>query len=484
MIFSKKIITLVIYVLLLVPNNYYFQNLEELQREFTELRFGAFFHFGIRTFTGGEWGEANQDISKFNPTNLDCNQWVKALVSAKMKFGILTTKHHDGFCLWDSKYTNYDVASIPWRNGKGDVLREFVDAFRKHNLEPCFYYSIWDNTAGIGNGEITHEQIKVIKGQIKELLTNYGDIGMLFLDGWSWKMGHKKVPYDEIRALVKRLQPKCLLVDNTHLSSLYNNDLIHYEAGGKCPANNTKPALLSQYINKDSGNGWFWDKRVPTAKLLTVEEIVDTNLSFLEPRWCTFILNCPPNQEGKLDNNIVERLREVGNKWQPNYNRPKLPKQQPQIEFPITPISATATSDTASFAIDGLNDRYYYTVWESDKNLPQSVKIDLGKECDNVGILCYVPKYIPIVHPLTEGSIKSYKIYKSIDGNHFEIVKTGEWNGDVSMKVAEFTPTKARFIRLEALSAVNDFAAITEVAIGRIKSKCKRNKDNCCKKHK
>lgn len=93
-----------------------------------------FIHFGIRTFTGGGWGEANQDVSQFNPVNLDCNQRADAAASANKKYGILTTKHHDGFCLWDSAYTTNDVASSPWKNGQGDVVREYVDAFRSRGL--------------------------------------------------------------------------------------------------------------------------------------------------------------------------------------------------------------------------------------------------------------------------------------------------------------------------------------------------------------
>lgn len=440
---------------------------EDLQRNFTELRFGAFFHFGIRTFTGGKWGEANQDITKFNPTDLNCEQWADALVAAKMKFGILTTKHHDGFCLWDSKFTDYDVASIPWRNGKGDVVQEFVDAFRERGLEPCLYYSIWDSTAGIGNEPITDEDMKVIKGQLTEILSNYGKIKMLFIDGWSWKMGHREVPYDEIRALVKKLQPECIMIDNTHLRCLYDNDMVHFEDGSPCPADNTLPAILSNLIYKDSGNGWFWDPRVPNAELMSVKEIVENNLNYLEPRWCTYILNLPPNINGKLDDRIVARLKEVGENWKPDMNRSPLPPQKPFNEKPITPVSATATSGNADFAVDGLNDRYYYSVWETTETLPQSITIDLGKEYDDIGILYYVPKYKPIVIPLTEGSIKQYKIYSSSDNSEFTEIASGEWNGDVNMKVATFPPVTARYIKIEVLSGFDHFAAATEFAIGK-----------------
>ena len=461
----KTKVTLVILPFMLLQCGHQ-PTIEDLQREFVEMRFGAFFHFGIRTFTGGEWGEANQDISKFNPTNLDCGQWADVLVAAKMKYGILTTKHHDGFCLWNSKYSDYDVASIPWREGKGDVLREFVEAFRAHDLVPCFYYSVWDNTAGIGNGPITPEDMAVIKGQIAELLTGYGPVGMLFMDGWSWKMGHQQVPYQEIHELVKSLQPNCLLVDNTHLRCLYDMDLIHYEWGSPYPEGNTYPAIFSLLINKDSGNGWFWDKRVPDAELLSVKEIVDDNLRVLEPQWCSFILNCPPNPQGLLDESIVNRLKEAGEVWAPHPNRPELPAQGPQIVHPITAVSAAATSGNASYAIDGFNDRYYYSVWESDSTLPQSVTIDLGRIYPNVSILNYVPKYKPYIQPLSEGSIKQFKIYSSVDNQQFTEIASGEWNGDSNMKTVAFPPVSSRYIRLEAITAMNDFAAATEISAG------------------
>lgn len=446
------------------------QSIEDLQLEFTELRFGAFFHYGIRTYTGGQWAQANQDIDKFNPSDLDCAQWADVLVSTGMKFGILTTKHHDGFCLWNSRYTDFDVASIPWRNGTGDVVREYVDAFRARGLLPCLYYSIWDNTAGIGNGEITPFGMEVIKGQLTELLTNYGEIKMMFIDGWSWKMGHKEVPYDEIRTHVKELQPNCLLVDNTHLRCLYHNDLIHFEDGSPCPPDNTLPAVLSKLIYKNSGNGWFWDSRIPDAELMSVSEIVNENLNYLEPRWCTFILNLPPNPDGKLDKRIVSRLAEVGEKWSPDLNRIPLPTQDPFIDITITPQSATATSGNPYYAIDGKNDRYYYSVWETSESFPQTITINLGEVYYNINILSYVPKYKTVIVPLTEGSIKKFKIYKSLDGNKFSEIISGEWNGDYNMKVVTFQPTSAKYIRMEILSAENGFAAATEITLGKTNS--------------
>jgi len=383
-----------------------------------------------------------------------------------MKFGILTTKHHDGFCLWDSDYSEFDVANIPWRDGKGDVVEEYVNAFRSHGLEPCLYYSIWDNTEGIGNGPITDAHMEIIEGQLTEILSDYGDISMLFIDGWSWKMGHVEVPYPRIRELVKALQPNCLLIDNTHLPCLYNNDLIHYEAGGSCPSDNTLPALLSKLIYTGGGNSWFWDSKIPTANLMSAKSI-QSNLNYLEPRWCTFILNCPPNDEGLLDDNIVERLQEVGQLWSPDLTRPELPDQDPQIETFILPVSASATSGDANHAIDGKNDRFDYSVWEFADDLPQSLTIDLGHVYEGVNILYYVPKYVPMVSPRKEGSIQSYRIEASLNGTEYAEIASGTWNGDAKMKVATFPPANVRYLRLEILSAVEGFAAVTEIAIGK-----------------
>ena len=452
--------------IILLQLNIYSQSIEILQQQFTALRFGMFIHFGIRTFTGDKWATPNEDSTKFYPSDLDCSQWAEAAAAAKMRFAILTTKHHDGFCLWPSKYTKNSVASIPWKNGKGDVVKEFVNAFRSHGLYPCLYYSVWDNTAGIGNGPITKHDMEVIEGQITELLTNYGRIKLLFIDGWSWKMGHVAVPYDSIRALVKRLQPGCLLVDNTHLQCLYENDMIHMEAGTPFPNDNTLPALQSTLIYKNGGNGWFWNPQIPTANLLGVKEIVDT-LHYLGPRWGTFILNCPPNSDGKLDSNIVSRLRAVGKAWIPDSSITPLPKQAPFIEYPVIPDSAWSSSGIAKNAIDGINDRYFYSVWQSDSSLPQSITMDLGKVYSNISILNYVPKYKTVATPVNDGSIEAYKIYLSTDNIKFTVAASGRWDGDTKMKVVTFPPAPARYIKVEISSAVNGHACATEFEIGK-----------------
>ena len=437
--------------------------LEDLQREFVELRFGMFIHFGILTYTG-KWGDGNLDITRFNPAKLDASQWADAAVAAKMKYGVLTTRHHDGFALWPSKASDYNVGHIPWRDGKGDVVAEYVEAFRHRGLLPGLYYSIWDITQGVASGLITSEKLEYIKTQITELLTNYGPIPILVMDGWSWQMGHHSVAYEEIRNLVKSLQPNCLLTDHTHLADPWEVDVVSFEEpkGAWSPASNTYPGEQGQKVNASGGNDWFWGPGV--KDLMTVDDIVDRHLRDLEPKWTNFLLNCPPNRDGLLDSAIVKRLHEVGAAWRPNYTRPLLPAQGPQNERPYTPVSADATAGDSGAAIDGKNDQMYITMWEPNEALPQSITLDLGRVRSDVGWLGCLPHYHN-ERASTDGNVTAYRVKASGDGRSYSEVTAGTWVADGKMKVATFGPTSARYVRFEVLAA-NGSPAITEITVG------------------
>ena len=200
------------------------------------------------------------------------------------------------------------------RIGQGDVVREYVDAFRAKGLQPGLYYSIWDNTEGAGNTiPVTATQMAYIKTQLTELLSNYGPIPILVIDGWSWKTGHNAISYEEIRNLVKSLQPNCLLTDHTHLADPWDVDIANFEepAGSFAPSTNTYAAQQETKINTTGGNDWFWAPDV--GNLMSVSAIVDSHLKLLEPRWTNFIVNCPPNRDGLLD----PRWSRVLPKWAP-----------------------------------------------------------------------------------------------------------------------------------------------------------------------
>jgi alpha-L-fucosidase len=438
--------------------------LEVRQRAFVDLRFGMFLHFGILTYTG-LWSEADLPIEQFNPTALNPEQWADAAVSAHMTFGVLTTRHHDGFALWPSAASDFNVGHIPWMSGGGDVVRAYVDAFRSRGLLPGLYYSIWDNTEGIGNGPITDSQLAYVKTQLTELLTSYGKIPILVLDGWSWKMGHRAVAYQEIRELVHTLQPDCLLTDHTHLADPWDVDVVDFEepSGVFAPSTNVFAALQDTKINAMGGNDWFWAPNL--GGLLGVAAIVDNHLKRLEPVWTNFLLNCPPNRDGLLDAAIVTRLADVGRAWSPTAGRPPLPPQGAQNDRPYTPVAAAATGGNAQNAIDGINDNARNTLWQPTGALPQSVTLDLGQLRSDVGYLGYVPKYAANVTS-TDGFVTAYAVLLSADGNDFTEVTTGTWPADGRMKTATFGPLAARYVRFEARSANGANAVATEITVG------------------
>lgn len=438
--------------------------LETLQSSFVDLRFGMFLHFGILTYTG-MWAQANLDITQFNPTGFDPGQWADAAVSAKMKYAVLTSKHHDGFALWPSAASNFNVGHIPWMAGQGDVVRAYVDAFRARGILPGLYYSIYDTTQGVIAGSISAADLAYIKTQLTELLTNYGPIPILVLDGWSWQMGHQAVAYQEIYDLVKSLQPSCLVTDHTHLSDPWDVDIVNFEepSGIFAPAGNQYPGQQEQKVNGTGGNDWFWAPNI--GGLLTVSNIVTQHLAVLEPRWTNFLLNCPPNRTGTLDASMVTLLGQVGAQWSPNSARAPLPAQAPQNQHPYTPQSASATSGNATNAIDGHNDVKVTTMWLPTVALPQSITLDLGQVRPDVGWLGYVPRYALQVSS-TDGNITSYGVLLSTDGNAFTEATSGTWPADGRMHVTTFAPSAARYVRLEVRAVNGSAAAVTEVTVG------------------
>lgn len=145
-----------------------------------DMKYYAFVHYTVNTFTNREWGNGTESESVFNPKKQDTDQWCKAIADAGMKGVILTCKHHDGFCLWPTETTEHSVKNSPYKNGKGDVVREVSESCKKYGLKFGVYLSPWDRNAKCYG---TPEYNDFYIAQLTELLTNYGDIFMLWLDG-------------------------------------------------------------------------------------------------------------------------------------------------------------------------------------------------------------------------------------------------------------------------------------------------------------
>ncbi|MSD90721.1 alpha-L-fucosidase [Bifidobacterium asteroides] len=182
------------------------------QLDWQRMEMYAFMHFGMNTMTDREWGLGHEDPALFNPADLDCDQWMETFKAAGMTGVILTCKHHDGFCLWPSAYTDHSVASSPWKGGKGDVVREVSQAAHRHGLKFGVYLSPWDRTeATYGQGK-AYDDYYV--NQLIELLTHYGPVFSVWMDGANGEGPNGKIQaYDWQRYfnVIRALQPEAVI---------------------------------------------------------------------------------------------------------------------------------------------------------------------------------------------------------------------------------------------------------------------------------
>lgn len=295
------------------------------QRQLIERGYGMFIHFGVNTFNEIEWSDGTLPASSFHPTQLDCDQWIQTAKEAGFRHVILITKHHDGFCLWDSKLTDYDVASAPV---KTDIVAEVAKACRKYGLQLGLYYSLWDRHEPSHREKDPANYVAFMKAQLSELLTNYGDICELWFDGgWAKPDAAWRIP--ELYALIKQLQPDCQVTVNHTISipvkpaktknpeDYLHGDPIRYWpvdfrtkdpnlARADDPKEYTAPDGRLHYLPfehticiSDRWN-WFQKKNVlPARPPDELEELF---------YWCTandnvLLVNLPPDQTGRIREN-------------------------------------------------------------------------------------------------------------------------------------------------------------------------------------
>lgn len=327
------------------------------QKAWMEMKFGMFIHFGINTYYDMEWSDGTLDISKFNPSQLDTDQWCSVAKKAGMKYIVIITKHHDGFCLWNTKYTDYSVKNTPF---KQDVIAKLAESAEKFGLKLGLYYSLWDRHEK-SHDEDEYKYVEFMKGQLEELLTGYGDVVELWFDGF-WKKqksgwaapikddtgekitgtvkslerdnkfiqawrneGAYRWQMDHLYQYIKSFQPNCLVMNNS--TTAYPGVPLHpvdIRSGEKYTEVNENDRKVWKWLGDDiylpmqiettmsvkgnkkfpSGN-WFWHEW--DHSVASKEKILDY-LNVAGKMNANLLLNCGVMDTGKLRPEDVEVL--------------------------------------------------------------------------------------------------------------------------------------------------------------------------------
>lgn len=292
------------------------------QLDWHEKEFYLFMHFGPNTFTNLEWGHGTEKEEIFNPTGLDCEQWCRIARASGATGIIITAKHHDGFCLWPSKYSTHTVRESKWKNGKGDVLKELSAACKKYGLRFGVYISPWDrNHPDYG----TEKYNDVFVNMMKELFTNYGPIWELWWDGANGEGPNgKKQVYDwkRFEKTVRELSPNTVVFSDigpdirwcgnesgiagtTNWNTL---DTAGFTRGAGAPSQDTLntgnadgKAWIPAECDVSIRPGWFWHEN-ENSKVKTPEELFSLYLKSVG-RGANLLLNVPPDRRGLIHEN-------------------------------------------------------------------------------------------------------------------------------------------------------------------------------------
>ncbi len=318
------------------------------QYAWQKMEFIGFVHFGMNTFMDREWGEGDYDISLFNPTELDARQWVSVCKDAGMKMIIMTAKHHDGFCLWPSKYTAHTIQNTPYRNGKGDLARELSDACHAAGLKFGVYLSPWDrHEPTYGDSPVYNE---FFRNQLTELLTNYGEIAEVWFDGACGEGPNgKRQVYDwhSYYQVVRQLQPNAVIAimgpdvrwvgtesgygretewsvlpgSNLNVNQIAASSQQQPVDGAFIPGDLTAEDLGSREKIQNASSliwypaendvsirpGWFYHQQEDT-RVKTPAKLVDIYYSSVG-RNAVLLLNLPPDRRGLIHENDVQALK-------------------------------------------------------------------------------------------------------------------------------------------------------------------------------
>jgi alpha-L-fucosidase len=398
----------------------------ERQLAWHEMEYYMFVHFTVNTFTDKEWGYGDEKETVFNPSELDCRQWAKTAKDAGMKGIIITAKHHDGFCLWPSKFTEHSVKNSNWKNGKGDVVRELRQACDEYGLKFGVYLSPWDRNSSIYS---TPEYLTYYRSQLNELLTQYGDIFEVWFDGANGGDGFyggarearkidNKTYYDwpNTHKIVRELQPNAVMFSDagpdvrwvgneSGMGSLTNWSLLKkdemYPGGnfaemlgeGQKDGDYWVPAEVDVSIRP----GWFYHS-TQDSLVRSPENLMELYYSSVG-RNSNLLLNVPPDRRGLLMENDVKSLLAF--------------RKLREKEFATDLAKGKSAQSSqyrgkkfiASFVDDGDPDTYWAT---SDDVKSANITINLGERTEVNRIL--IQEYVKLGQ-----RVSKFSVYAMVD---------------------------------------------------------------------
>ncbi len=433
------------------------------QMDWHEMEYYAFVHFNMNTFTDIEWGLGGESPKLFNPTELDVRQWARVAKEAGMKAIILTAKHHDGFCLWPSEFTEHSVKNSPWKNGEGDLIQELADACKEYGLKMGLYLSPWDrNHKDYGRPEY----ITYYRNQLKELLTNYGDVFELWVDGANGGDGYygganetrnvdRTTYYDweTTFALAREYQPRIVAFSDGGPEVRWVGN-----ENGFANATNWAPLRRAEFApgvadSKQLGTGhedgthwvpaecdvsirpgWYYHKD-QDDKVKSLEHLLDIYYKSVG-RNANLLLNLPVDRRGLVHENDVKALIELRKTLDETFST-NLAKGK----------KATSSDDRGSKfkaqnVLDGDKSSYWAT---KDEVIIGELEIDFGKPIEFNRLV--LQEYIQLGQ-----RIKSFEVEALIDGE-FHTIATETTIG--YKRILRLPDTKTQKLRIK----INDAKA-------------------------
>lgn len=401
------------------------------QTAWQDLEFGVIIHFSTNTFLDREWGDGTADPKTFNPTQLDTEQWMKAIKDSGAKYVVLVAKHHDGFCLWPTDQTDYSVKKSPWANGKGDLVRLASDAAKKYGLKFGVYLSPWDRHEPKYKDSAEYD--KYYLSELDELAQNYGELTEFWLDG-AGSAGHV-YNFAKIIEDLRTYQPNTMVFADTALFEYGDIRWVGNEAGAVTFENwnvvdrhgylRWRPVEVDTPLRKLH---WFWHPN-DEASLKSLDELLETYEKSVG-RGGQLMLGLAPDRRGLLPESDVARLKELGETIQKRYSN-NLAKKH------------LAVSAEVEKAFDGNPD----TFWSAPAGSHSSM------------LEVSFPKPVTFDHAVTmewlnDGqNIQQYSI-EAWDGTAWKTLFKGQALGH--KKIDSFAPVSASKVRLNILASVKE----------------------------